>query len=258
MTFAELYGSELDHELGSSDTTELFTTLRRKAAINRAQREFARLTQCFVVELSIALSAATFYNLDSESGGLFVNFMARPFRLKRTVTATSATSQTRLTRRDEAWLDRERPGWRDRPASGTPDVWAFIVRGGANEIALDPAPNIPSTETWSLEAPLLLNPADMTADGDVPFTYAGDPQTAIEPYHPALAHFAASRLERLRKDREAEESQLAKFGAYVQDWKATRRVRGGDQRVLQVRDYLKRVRSPGGAAISQQDPFTWP
>jgi hypothetical protein len=77
---------------------------------------------------------------------------------------------------------------------------------------------------------------------------------ALEPYHWGIAHYAASLLERLRKDREAVESQLTLFGAYVQDWKATRRPRGGDLRVRQVRDYQKRTRNSGSAVIEQGDP----
>jgi len=254
MTFAELYGEALHHELGSADVTELFTTVRRKAAINRAQREFARLTQCFVVELvqPITLGVAR-YDLDALSSNLFVNFMARPLRLVRTTTATGAIMESRLTRHDEAWLDAERGGWRDTPGSGVSDVWAFNVDGGTNSILLNPLPAVSAPETWALHVPVLLNPPDLAADSDVPFSWEGNPQMAIEPFHWALAHFAASLLERLRKDTQAVEGQLSLFGAYVQDFKTQRRPRGGDQRVRQARDYLRRVRTPT-SAIVQGDP----
>jgi hypothetical protein len=255
MTFVELYGEALHHELGSEDTTELFTTVRRKAAINRAQREFARLTQCFVVELANPLVTATAtYDLDGLSDQLFVNFMARPLRLRRTVIAGGAASETRLTRHDAAWLDRNREGWRDVPAEGVPDVWAFDVNGGSNNLVFNPRPLVPASETWDVLVPMLINPPDLSNDTDVPFSYpAGNPQMALEPFHWGLVHYAAAQLERLRKDTQAVEGQLTMFGAYVSDWKATRRPRGGDSRVLQARDYLKRVRTPT-SAIVQGDP----
>jgi hypothetical protein len=254
VTFVELYGIALDHELGSYDVSELFTTVRRKAAINRAQREFARLTQCFVVELVQPLLTGTArYDLDTLSLGTFVNFTARALRLRKT--SVSGVTEDRLTRHDEAWLDVHRPGWVNTPQRGTPDVWALSVRGGTNEIALSPQPDVLAGETWALVVPALLNPPDMGGDTDVPFSWpAGNPQMALEPYHWGIAHYAASLLERLRKDREAVESQLTLFGAYVQDWKATRRPRGGDLRVRQVRDYQKRTRNSGSAVIEQGDP----
>jgi hypothetical protein len=46
MTFLQLYGDYLDIELGSADRTALFTTARRKDAVNRAQLEFAKQTEC--------------------------------------------------------------------------------------------------------------------------------------------------------------------------------------------------------------------
>jgi hypothetical protein len=255
MTFAELYGEALHHELGSEDVTELFTTVRRKAAINRACVEFARLTQCFVADVvqPVTLAVAA-YDLDTLTTDLFVNFLARPLRLQRTTVATGSISETRLTRRDVPWLDRERDGWRNSPQTGVPDVWAFVADGGTNQVVLSPRPAVPADETWALIVPLVLNPPVMGNDNDVPFTWLGTPQMALEPYHWALAHYAASQLERLRKDPQALESQLAMFGAYVQDWKATRRPRGGDVRALQARDYLRRTRTSGTGALAQGDP----
>lgn len=253
MTFAELYGMALDHELGSYDTTELFTTVRRKAATNRAQREFARLTQCFVVELVQPLTTGVArYDLDVLAADAFVNFMARPLRLRKT--SASGVVEDRLARHDEAWLDVHRPGWANTPQRGTPDVWALDATNGVNQIALSPQPDVLGAETWALVVPVLLNPPDMVADTDKPFSWQGNAQMALEPYHWGIAHYAASLLERLRKDREAVESQLTLFGAYVQDYKATRRPRGGDLRVRQVRDYQRRARNSGSDVIEQGDP----
>lgn len=261
MTFAELYGEALHHELGSSDVSELFTTARRKVAINRAQREFARLTQCFSADLVQPVTdGLAVYDLDVLSNNLFVNFKAQPVRLRRTTTASGAVSEDRLTRHDEPWLDAQNIGWRNSPQSGVADTYAFIVDGGTNQIALSLRPQVPTTETWELVVPVVLNPPDMANDGDVPFTWpSGSPLTpnpnmALEPYHWALAHFAASQLERLRKDTQAVEGQLSMFGAYIQDYKATRRPRGGDVRARQARDYYRRTRNSGSGAIEQGDP----
>jgi hypothetical protein len=52
--FSSLYGARLDEELGTDDTSDLFTTARRKSAINRGVREFAELTECFIKWSTIA------------------------------------------------------------------------------------------------------------------------------------------------------------------------------------------------------------
>jgi hypothetical protein len=46
--FSSLWGRLLTQELGTDDSTQLFTDARRKAAINDGIREFADLTECFV------------------------------------------------------------------------------------------------------------------------------------------------------------------------------------------------------------------
>ena len=53
--FSELYSTLLDRELGSLDTN-LFTTARRKAAVNEAQQEFVRLTNCLVRQAELSLA----------------------------------------------------------------------------------------------------------------------------------------------------------------------------------------------------------
>ena len=54
--FSSLYSARLDRELGTDDSTVLFTTARRKAAINEGQAEFADLTECLRAPLNEALS----------------------------------------------------------------------------------------------------------------------------------------------------------------------------------------------------------
>ena len=59
MTFLELYGTELDRELGTVDRTQRFTTARRQAAINAAQVEFVKRTECLTRSVSISLVDGT-------------------------------------------------------------------------------------------------------------------------------------------------------------------------------------------------------
>ena len=58
MDFVTLYSTELTRALGSSKT-DLFTTARRKAAINAAQLEWVRRTECFQRQASVALVDGT-------------------------------------------------------------------------------------------------------------------------------------------------------------------------------------------------------
>ena len=55
MTFLQLYGVELDRELGSSSTT-LFSNTRRKAAINAAAQEWVKRTECLTRQATILLA----------------------------------------------------------------------------------------------------------------------------------------------------------------------------------------------------------
>jgi len=233
--FKALYGEALDFELGSYDTTELFTTARRKLAVNRAQREFARLTQCYIREfLTPLVSGTASYDVGGVAADAFVDFSRRPVDLVRTRGVDVAA--TPLQRHDVPWLDLHKPGWRDSGTAGVPEVVAYNPDGGAATLLLTPTPLVPAGETWSLRLAALVTPADMVSDTDVPFRHASDSLTSLEPYHWALAHFAASLLERLRKDTDAVEKQLTLFGAYVQDYQGSQRPLGQHNSVSQKRD----------------------
>jgi hypothetical protein len=58
VTLSELSTTELSRALGSADTSELFTTARRVAAINAAQLEWVKQTECLTRQGSINLSDA--------------------------------------------------------------------------------------------------------------------------------------------------------------------------------------------------------
>ncbi len=231
MTFLQLYGEELSLQLASEDTTERFTTARRKAQVNAGMREFARLTDCLAVRGSISLSdEVAEYDLEatltdfwwlSEQEGLTVT-------KNDGTTTTYYTEGRELTRKDARRMDREHPGWRAWSA-GTPRYLVFRVDGGRTYIGLAPAPDVGSGETWALLVPYLPSLADMSDDADLPFTVAGNASKRLEPWHQALVHYAASKLEKARKQVTMEQQQLALFAAYVQDYRNKQRTPGGDE-----------------------------
>src|SRR5580765_238881 len=110
MTFAQLYGESLNRELGSDDTTQLFTTVRRKAAINEAQREFARVTECYTREVTIPLVAGQMeYDLDATLPPDYQGLSNQGPEVS--VTSQSQVAAGRdLPRRDISFLNREVPG----------------------------------------------------------------------------------------------------------------------------------------------------
>src|SRR5688500_10697243 len=66
--FSQLWGDDLTTELGTNDTSVLFTDARRKHAINQGYRQFADLTECFVKRSSITVSSsAQEFNLNSSA-----------------------------------------------------------------------------------------------------------------------------------------------------------------------------------------------
>lgn len=78
MQFSDIYGTQLDVELGSADRTTLFTTVRRKKAVNDAMHNFERITFCTPVYGSISVtnsgSSATVTGSGSSGGtGYSVN-----------------------------------------------------------------------------------------------------------------------------------------------------------------------------------------
>jgi hypothetical protein len=254
MTFADLYGEALNHELGSADTTQLFTTVRRKYAINRAHKEFARLGKVSLArDLVIPLISGVVntYNLDTASANRFVAFGRAPLRLVVTTIATGKGHNETLTLRSSAYMDEAQAGWRSATNLGHPDTVVYEPIDGINYLFVIPFPVIPATETWGLNVPYAANAADMVGDTDLPFD--GRPDT--EPFHWALAHFAAAQLERLRKDPDAEKNQIAKFGAYIEDWNAKSiRPPGAHKRVLMQRDYIGESSRVRAGITVQGDP----
>ena len=128
MDFVGMYGDAIDTQLGTTDRTQRFTTARRKLEINSGQREFLRLTNCYVRRKDITLIDNTReYDLIAEIAE--ANF----FRLtgsdqlpviKRTISSVVdyIAGETDFPRRTPDWLDRFDPGWR-ASTKGTPTAW---------------------------------------------------------------------------------------------------------------------------------------
>lgn len=247
MTFLELYGDELDVALGTEDRTERFTTARRQTAINEAQREFARKTDCFVREAQVDLSEGIAeYDLESViNDEAFLRFAAQQPYLELTDADGNVTriEGDSFKRKDIPILDREEPGWRGA-SDGTPSAWYFRESGGSLFIGLSPAPEVPAGESWLLFVPFVSYPADMVSDTDEPFaaTTGGNPVKTLRAYHPALVKYAAARLEQLRRNYQIARMRMQEFEELVQDYMNRRRPTGG-RRVVLAHNYMSAAMS---------------
>jgi hypothetical protein len=243
MTFLELYGDALDQELGTADRTRLFLTAKRKLAINVAQTEFLRLTNCYVRRAEIDLEDGTHeYDLLAAIGDS--NF----FRLDgaRELPVIQRESSTGdytyiggddFVRRSTDWLDRHSPGWRNSGHSGTPDAWYVRQDNGTLLVGIAPPPSIPAGDEWLLLVPYVAVPDTMTSDSDIPFSTSSNAQSSLIPFHQALVHHAASKLELLRKNYGASDRQTQLFAGYAADFLQSRQP-DGPQHVTMHHDYL--------------------
>jgi hypothetical protein len=244
MTFGDLYGTLLDRELGSSDRTQLFTTARRKAAINEAQLEFVRVTEALTSQGTIALVDDTAeYDLETNFSA-FLWVAADGVQVKKVLTATGAViawlAGDDLPMIRPVGLDRDDMGsWRSASA-GTP-MQAYVREdGGATYLGFTPTPNIPSTETWTAYVTYVAKPSDMSADADEPFTVSSNVKKTLAPWHQALVHFAASQLERLRRNPVSVQEQRQLFASYVADYLQRRRSQTRGPKVIRLaHDYRK-------------------
>ena len=239
MDFQTLYGTELDRELASTDTTVRFTTARRKAAINAAQLEFAKRTQCFTRQTTVSLSDGTQeYNLEAtitDFGGISAQGVS--------IRITDSNANVRYIEGDdliETTVERlnvEEAGWR-ADSAGTPRYVYLRRDGGAVQLGFHPAPDVPSGDTWVAIVPYWAIPADMSATTDEPFTISANPIKSLRPFHRGLVHYAAHDLEKLRKDLDAQAKQLALFEGYVEEYRREQVPKRGS-RVRLARDYRR-------------------
>ena len=247
-TFATLYGTLLDYELGASDSAVLFKTAKRQAAVNEGLRQFSDLTECWVKTSTITCSNAVGeYDLLSTvnvPGGDFLRLSKQgpTFRHRDASSNWRYVAGDDFPRRDVPWLDAHEPGWQ-HSTGGTPEAHYERNDGAARLFGLYPPPSISTSETANLLLPYVAQPSSMTNDTHVPWAGRVD----LEPYHQALVHFAAHKLEKLRKDKQASESQLAAFMGYVQRFVLASRPKHG-RTIRTARAYFGESRRLRGEA----------
>jgi hypothetical protein len=260
--FSSLTGRLLDQELHSEDSTVLFTTAKRNAAVNEGVREFAKLTSCYQRRSSITVTGGTGeYNLLSTTilpGGDFLGWVqiGPEFRY------TDASSNTQVLagnedfpQRSVEWLDSFSPGWQISTQASSiaqlPQCWYERIESGRRLLGFFPVPSTGSSATAEVFITYRAKPQPMSSTGAIPFTDTnGIVRTDLEDYHKAAVHYAASELEKLRPDDQASQTQLQKFLGYVAQYLQDHRKRGGTH-VTPMRSYFRR----GGSALGE-DPRT--
>ena len=257
MAFSDLYGEALTRELSSADTTELFTTARRKQGINDGMQEFIRLTGCLTRFADMGITTGVQeYDLDGLTSGRYIMLAPEGCVLRQFTgaTLTGYLSGDDFVRRDIPQLDAEEPGWR-LASAGTPASYYVQEVAGAVNVGLVPSPSVTSGQTWYLRATYVAKADVLTNDSDTPFSVDGDYNATLWPWYPALVHFAASKLEELRKNYAVADRQRQLFASYVADFLQRRKRRPGAQFVRMARNYLGEA---SGAASRPPDPRRWP
>lgn len=228
MTFADLYGQELDKVLGSA-SLELFTLAKRKYELNRAMEWFITETECCQKRGSFALvDAQAEYNLLDEIGDSFLGWTPTDVEVWAVNTNVSPNVTTYYAGDDfpqttENQLNQFDPGWRSTTPS-TPMSWYARNSAGQFILGLNPAVDILSGWTWTAKVPYTTKATEMVAAGDFPFTVSGDTYTNLTPWQDALALKAGSELELLRKGVERSQFLLQKAQARVIDFRDKTRV----------------------------------
>lgn len=251
MNFSHLYSSALDQELGTDDSTRLFTTARRTRAINAAHLQFCDLTECAIRQSTISCSNGVGeYNLLSTvsvPGQDFLRIAKQGIEYhlisSGSTKSTSFIAGDDLPRREIPWLNQYEPGWRGS-TGGTPAAYYERADGGQRFLGFSPPPRIGSSEVGKVLLPYVAKPSSMTSDTDVPFTFGSTVREDLEPYHQALVHYAAHELEKLRVDHQASQNQLQIFMGYVQRF-TQRQKPHGIQTVRLGRNYFQDARRRG-------------
>ena len=254
MQFSNLYTDRLDEELGTDDSTRLFTTARRRHGINEGLRQFADLTECYIRESSIACSNTVGeYNILSTvntTAGDYVRLSKQEPEYRLVSSGSSGSTQYAsgkdFRRTTVQWLDEYEPGWRNS-TSGTPRFYYERVQTGRRLIGLYPPPRITSSQVGTLRLPYVARPSSLTSDTDVPFKDSSlTTRQDFEPYHEAFAHYGAYRLEKLRLQTDESDRQLQTFLGYVQRYLGALRPKGGTT-VKVARNYFGEARERGPA-----------
>ena len=234
--FSSLYGSYLDYELGTDDSTVLFTTARRKQGVNRGVQEFAKLTECLARTSTLTLTGGTGeYDLNSTlvlTDGDFAHFDTKQVEFHYTDASSHVTilAGDDLPRRDVEWLNRYTPSWPlSTVASGVqqmPSYWYDRVESGHRYLGFTPVPSTGSSASMTAVVPYIAQPAVLTSDASEPFTVGAQVRADLRMYHQAIVHYAAHQLEKLRRDDQASDRQWQKFMIYVQTYLQEKRKKG--------------------------------
>ena len=259
MNFGQQYGARLDEELGTNDSTNLFTTARRQFGVNEGIRQFADLTKCFTKESTITSSNAVGeYDLNSTvniAAADFVELSQQLPEYRRTSSGSSGstayTAGADLRRTTVQWLDQYESGWRNS-TGGTPRYYYVRRQGGQRLIGMYPPPRLTSSQTGRIRLPFVARPSSLTNDTQVMFKDSSiATRNDFEPYHMAPVHYAAYQLNKLRVEKDESASQLQAFMAYVQRFLGAQTPKGG-QMVKVARSYFGEVRSrgPSGGLLS--------
>jgi hypothetical protein len=256
MQFSSLYGARLDEELGTDDAAVLFTTARRKAAVNKGVQEFAELTECFLRESTVTLTGGTAeYDLNSSlviAGEDFVRFSKQQVEFRYVDASSNLTVLTGddLPRRDIDWLNRYEPGWQTSTVASSvsqmPSFYYERMAAGGRYLGFTPVPSTGSSASMTAIVPYVARPPVMTSDTNEPYQVSGVVRRDLRDYHQASVHYAAHQLEKLRRDDAASDRQLQKFLGYVSRWMQNSRIKGGLS-ITSARNYFKtqsRVQDP--------------
>lgn len=248
MQFSSLYMARLDEELGTDDQSVLFTTARRKAAVNMGVREFAELTECFLRESTVTLTGGTReYDLNSSlviPGEDFVRLAKQQVEFRYVDASSNLTVLTGddLPRRDIDWLNRYEPGWQDSTVASSvaqmPQFHYERVAAGGRYLGFTPVPSTGSSASMTAIVPYVARPPLMTSDTSEPYQIGANVRRDLRDFHQAPVHFAAHQLEKLRRDKEASDTQLQKFLGYVTRYLQNNRIKGG-QTLTMARNYFK-------------------
>lgn len=246
-TFSALYDDALHTELGTNDTSVLFTGARRKHAINEGYRQFADITECFTAQSTISVSTGVQeIELSTLSNFARVAGQGPVFIISDSNGQQQVLAGNDFPQRDVPYLDGAQTGWRST-VTGYPSGWYLRDDGAHKYFGLDRRFDVSSgsTMTGKLILPWVQIPSSMTSDTDVPFKVGSLTRQDLLPYHTAIVHYAAHDLEKLRKDTDASDRQLQKFQGYISRFFGQMRPKGS-RSVRTAVSYFRNARNRGG------------
>lgn len=263
MDFLRLYGNELDLLLNDDDRSVLYTTERRKQAVNDGQAEFADLTECYIGQSTITVvHGQPEYVLSTIGDFSRVYQQGLPeYWLSDSNGFLTILAGDDFVRRDELILNRREPGWRASTVTVKyPRGYWLNGRDGQWLFGLVDKPQVGSSEVVALVVPYVAHPVAMSGDTDIPYTDTNsNTRNDLTAYHIAAAHYAAYKLLPLSGRVQEAGANLQIFQSYVDRYKGAQRVRGGQQ-VQFATDYFRRARRTSityDASIANDATWRW-